>query len=147
MPPQPPTIGPVLVGSEPLVDIQRAVYEVLDAVPALHGIVFDYVPENVQPPYVTWSTGWLAERNNLNAAPDRVWFQVDCWSRYRGYAEAGRLAQHVTAALDHLIINMPGYLPVHMIREQVHATRDPDNTIRRFALTFFCPYVAVAPTP
>jgi hypothetical protein len=132
---------PVLTGTDPLEDLQRAI------VPALSELlddvrVYDYVPENADPPYVTWNTAWLAERDTLNGTADRVWFQIDVWSTYRGYREAARIARRIVRRLRHSVLEIDGYSPVHVLREQTHQTRDPDGEHRRIALTFHCPYVS-----
>jgi hypothetical protein len=132
---------PLLEGSEPYEDVMRAVMplltELLDDVD-----VYDFVPENAEPPYVTWNTGWLAERDSLNGTADRLWFQIDVWSSYRGYREASRIARRIVRRMHHAELLIDGYSPVHVLREQSHQTRDPDGRHRRLALTFFSPYVS-----
>jgi len=134
--------GPILVGIEPLHDIQRAV--VTHLADNLDVPVFDYVPEDADTPYVCWGTAWLANRDALNVCIDRVWFQIDCWSKYRGYAEAAGIAHRVVGLLHHIRLRIPGYDPIHVLREQTHATRDPGGPLRRMAITFVCPYVSTA---
>jgi len=129
---------------EPLGDLHQAVFDVLAPELEAEGIMlFDYVPEDAEPPYVTWGTAWLASRDLLNGVADRVWFQLDVWSQYRGYAEAERVAHRVTEVLRTRQLDVEGYGLVRVFREQVHLTRDPDNTIRRIAMTFYSPYVAL----
>lgn len=133
--------APVLAGTDPIEEIQRTVVPVLDEL--LDGVdVYDYVPENADPPYVVFNTGWLAERGELNRSVDRVWFQIDVWSDYRGYREAGRIARRIVRRLHHAELEIEGFQPIHILREQTHATRDPGGLLRRFALTFTSPYVS-----
>jgi len=139
------TEGPILIGVEPVADLQRAVMRILlnDAELTSMASVYDYVPENESGPYVTWSSAWLAERDTLNGCADRVWFQLDIYSRYRGYAEGSNIAFRVVELLHHLNINIPGYETIHVLREQSHVLRDPNNEFRRWAITFNCPYVSL----
>lgn len=131
----------ILPGTDPLEDIQRVFVPALDEL--LDGVeVYDYVPEDAAPPYVVWNTGWLAERDTLGGTADRVWWQVDVWSDYRGYREAGRIARRIVRRFHHSELLIDGYSPVHVLREQTHATRDVDGKHRRLALTFHSPYVS-----
>jgi Protein of unknown function (DUF3168) len=135
------TSAPLLRGTEPLADMQRQVCKTLAE--ALHPVkVFDYVPESAALPYVTWGTAWLSERDTLNGCADRVWFQIDIWSTYRGFAEGAGIAQQVVRRLHHAVMYLDGYSPIHMLREQSHQSRDPDGIHRRIALTFNTPYVS-----
>jgi hypothetical protein len=133
--------APILTGDEPLHDLQAAIVPMLkaylDPTP-----VIDHVPEGTPTPYVLWSSAWLAERDTLNTTADRVWFQLDVWSDYRGYHEAIVIARRIVARLHHASVDMPGYDLVHVLREQTHELRDPDGTHRRVSLTFNCPYVS-----
>jgi hypothetical protein len=133
--------APILAGREPLEDLQRAVCvtlaELLDPIK-----VYDFVPEQGDPPYVTWGTAWLAERDTLNGTADRVWFQLDIWSSYRGYREAAEIASAIIERLHHAVLDIDGWDRIHLLREQSHATRDPDGKHRRIALTFHSPYVS-----
>jgi hypothetical protein len=137
------TVTPsILPGDDPLEDMQRTIMEALTQL--LDGVagVYDYVPEPASGPYVTWGTAWLAERDALNGTADRVWFQLDVWSEERGYREAVQVARKIVQRLHHAQLIMPGYDVVHVLREQVHTTRDPDGQHRRVALTFNSPYVS-----
>ena len=125
----------------PPADLQRAVAQTLAA--ELDPVkVYDHVPETAPEPYVVWNTGWSAERDTLNGTAQRVWFQIDVWSLYRGYKEATEIADLIVRRLGHAIAYLDGYSSIHLLYEQGHETRDPDGRHRRIALTFHSPYVS-----
>lgn len=132
----------ILPGDDPLYDLQRVIVPALAETLAGVASVYDHVPEPAEAPYVCWNTGWLAERDSLNGTADRVWWQIDVWSEYRGYAEAALIAKRIVRRLHHVELRIDGYDLVHVLREQTHETRDPDGKHRRFALTFHSPYVS-----
>ena len=135
------TSPPVLVGTESFAAIQREVCSTLaDELAPIK--VYDYVPEKAEAPYVVWNTAWGAERDTLNGTADRVWFQIDVWSTYRGYKEATEIADRIVRRLGHSIACLDGYSTIHLLLEQGHSTRDPDGRHRRIALTFHSPYVS-----
>lgn len=129
----------------PYLPIQEAVVAALRADPALSAKapVYDFVPEDDQGPYVVFATAWLAETDKLRSQSDRVWFQIDVWSRYRGFAEVADIGSDVERILRHTELAVEGYNAsgVHCLREQSHLLRDPGNVWRRLAMTFFCPFV------
>lgn len=134
--------APLLHGDEALSELQRVLMPTLQQL--LDGVagVYDHVPEDTSPPYVTWGAAWSAERDTLNGTADRVWFQLDVWSDYRGYREGNQIAGQIVRRLSHAVLVLDGFAPVHILREQSRAGRDPDGRHRRIALTFYSPYVS-----
>jgi hypothetical protein len=145
-PPNYPIVGsPKLRGYESFGELQRAVCQALAE--HLDPIkVYDYVPEKADLPYVVWGTAWGASRDYLNVAVDRIWFQIDVWSDYRGYAESIGIAEEITTRLHHAVVYLEGWNPIHLVREQPRESRDPDGVHRRVMLTFYSPYVSPDPT-
>jgi hypothetical protein len=137
----PRVTDPMLHSHEAFYVIQKAVCsalaEHLDPIK-----VYDFVPENADTPYVVWGTAWGAYRDILTSTADRVWFQIDVWSTYRGYAEAIRIAGRITERLHQSLIYDEDWSPIHLLREQPRESRDPDGVHRRIMLTFYSPYVA-----
>lgn len=134
--------APILLGTDPLEALQAALVPVLAELLEGEVPVYDHVPEAATPPWVTWNTGWLAERDTLNGTADRVWWQIDVWSDYRGYAQAAGIARRIVERLHHANLDIDGYNRIHILREQTHETRDPGGKFRRLALTFNAPYVS-----
>jgi hypothetical protein len=46
--------------------------------------------------------------------------------------------------LRHIVLYPEGYQRVRVWKEQTHALRDPNPSIRHIAITFYCPYVKAA---
>lgn len=136
--------------ANPYEPLQEAVVQALkaDADIAAKARVYDYVPEDDQGPYVVFSSAWLAEKDAHNQPIDRVWFQIDVWSQYRGYREVNDLGADVEDVLRHATLEVAGFnfLGVHVLREQSHLLREPSNNWRRLAITFHCPYVRMRRT-
>lgn len=117
-----------------------------EIVPALRQLldgvcpVYDHVPEDAPAPYVTWTTGWTASRNALNAPVQRVWIQISIWSEYRGFAQAGEIAELIVTRFSFAVVRMDGWKPAPLVYEQAHSLRDGRH--RHIPLTFRFPYVS-----
>jgi hypothetical protein len=129
----------------PLLALQREIVPALED--ELDGIcaVYDHVPEDADPPWVTWNTGWTAPRFTLGTPANRVWFQIDVWgpgSDARGYKQVSEIADLVIRRVSWANVVMDGYDPAQVFAEQQHTTRDPSGRLRRVAITFHLPFVA-----
>ena len=137
--------------ANPYQPVQQAVVAALRADPDIQRkqvAIFDYVPEEHPGPYIVFASAWLAEKDAHNSPIDRLWFQIDVWSQYRGYEEVNELGADVEDVLRHADLDVEGFNVVHgvhVIREQSHLLREPSNRWRRLAMTFHAPYVCHTP--
>lgn len=110
-----------------------AVYTQLDDDPGLAGLgaaVFDEVPEPRPAPYVL-----LGEVDEIPAeAHDRdgvtATLTLHVWSRYRGYAEAARIADALDTALHRQPLTVVGWQKVSVAAAGRTYMRDPDPQLR-----------------
>jgi hypothetical protein len=112
---------------------QTAVYGRLhgDATLAAMAPVYDEVPEGTAYPYVAISGLDATPDNTLGELGSSVVITLNVWSRYRGYAEAQRIAARIDALLDHQPLSVTGYRDVSVLQQALRAVRDPAPEIRR----------------
>jgi hypothetical protein len=124
-------------------ELQEAVTELLRADTELmaKAPLYDYVPEDAQKPYLTFTSMWTATRDSLNRAVERVWFQISVWSDHRGFKEASQIAMQVVRLLRHTKVDLGRYGVQMITGDNTHLLRDRDPNVRHFALTFYVPYV------
>ncbi|MEV0843610.1 DUF3168 domain-containing protein [Actinocatenispora sera] len=113
--------------------VQTAVYARLagDVTLAAMAPVYDEVPEGTAYPYVTISGLDATPDNALGELGSSVNITLNVWSKYRGYAQAQRIAARVDALLDHQPLSVAGYRDVSVLQQALRAVRDPNPEIRR----------------
>jgi hypothetical protein len=119
--------------------IQAAVYAVLGGDAELTGLVtgvYDTVPEGTAMPYVVLGEATEIPDNRLDGLGRQTTQTLHVWSRYRGFAEANRIAGRLVALLDHQPLPVVGVHHVMTLFEFSQTLRDPDPQIRHVPVRF-----------
>lgn len=126
--------------SEATLPLQAAVVAALKAYAPLTAIVgakvYDRVPENVQPPYVTL-TGWQEVEDGTDCSDaSEVFFDVQCFSAEVGRPESARIAGAVKAALHRLTPAFAGWSETEIIYRGTQYFTESDGTTTRAVVNF-----------
>lgn len=121
----------------PLGDLQRALFALLKT--SLSVPVYDEVLGAA--PYVTIGEAWTTPFDTHSRTGFTADFDIDVWSRHRGYSEANRIASDVIAVVHHQWLTVPGWTsPTRMrvLRTQAMRDPDPDTDVRHVAIACRC---------
>ncbi|WP_439816223.1 DUF3168 domain-containing protein [Zavarzinia sp. CC-PAN008] len=120
-------------------DVQRALVATLLAAPAVAALagtrVFDHVPRRVAFPFVSLRLEETADDGTKTGAGLVARFEITCWSRRHGAAEALELAGGVVLALDRVALPLGGgwrWLDGRVSQRRV--TREDDHETVRVPL-------------
>lgn len=112
--------------SDPILAIQKAIYEALDA--ALDPVpVYDKVPQNSTYPYIVLNNMEVANADYLNARKSEVFMYISVWSQYRGQKEVIELSQTIEATLHRNLFTLDTGRMVQCHVQNRNTMREPDN--------------------
>lgn len=122
--------------SDPSLELQAAIIEVLTGKTAVEDRVFDEPQVNPVFPYIT-----LGECQVLPDKADCIdgvvaYPVVDIWSQEKGFVELKAITKAVLALLDDQPLSVPGFSVVVFEFESLNYLRDPDGLTRHAAITF-----------
>jgi len=83
--------------SDPTVELQAALYRMLSA--GMSCPVYDAVPEDAAPPYVTIDYEVASNADLLACRLEKRWLYLSVWSNYPGQAEVKRLLAEIDLVL------------------------------------------------
>jgi hypothetical protein len=126
--------------SEATLPLQAAVVAALKAHAPLAALVgakvYDRVPANTPPPYVT-ITGWQEVEDGTDCMDaSEVFFDVQCFSAAVGRPEAARIAGAVKAALHRLKPATTGWSETEIIYRGTQYFTESDNATTRAVVNF-----------
>jgi hypothetical protein len=126
--------------SEATLPLQAAVVAALKASAPLTALVdakvYDRVPPNTLPPYVT-ITGWQEVEDGTDCMDaSEVFFDVQAFSATVGRPEAARIAGAVKAALHRLTPATAGWTNVEIIYRGTQYFTESDGTTTRAVVNF-----------
>ncbi|MGY6251640.1 DUF3168 domain-containing protein [Bosea thiooxidans] len=126
--------------SEATLPLQAAVVAALKAHAPLTDIVgqkiYDRVPPNTLPPYVT-ITGWQEIEDGADCMDaSEVFFDVQCFSAQVGRPEAARIAGAVKAALHRSSPATAGWAETEIIYRGTQYFTESDGTTTRAVVNF-----------
>lgn len=121
--------------------IQAAVLQRLKADSELSSLVtgvFDYLPEDTLFPYVMVGEATEVPSNAHDRFGRQTAVTLHVWSQYRGYAQALRIADRVTALLDHQPLTIVGldHVVTRFEFSQTMTDPEPPGTIRHVVLRY-----------
>lgn len=125
----------------PMAPVQAAVLQRLKTDSALSALitgVYDYLPEETPFPYVMVGEATDTADNSHDRFGRQTVVTLHVWSQYRGYAQALRIADRVTALLDHQPLTIVGLAHVVTRFEFSQTLTDPEppGTIRHVVLRY-----------
>lgn len=126
----------------PALAVQTALYGVLTGDAELTGLaaggVHDFVPEPAPYPYVHLGEAVETPWNTHGGYGRETAAMLHVWSRYRGFAEALRIAARVIALLDHQPLTVAGHGHISTEYEFMQTITDPDPSglIRHVPIRF-----------
>lgn len=125
----------------PLLAIQGAIMELLHSNGTLSGMVdsiYDYLPEKAPYPFVVIGEAVDTPDNAHDRFSRQTVVTLHVWSKYRGYAQALRIAEQLVAILDHRPLNIR--LLTHVVTRyefsQTLTDPEPPGDIRHVVLRF-----------
>ncbi|MFF9639388.1 DUF3168 domain-containing protein [Streptomyces bacillaris] len=125
----------------PMLAVQGAVVQRLkgdSALSALVDAVYDYLPEDVPYPFVQVGEAIETPRNSHDRYGRETVITLHVWSKYRGYAQAHRIAAQVVALLDHQPLTVSGldHIATRFEFSQTLTDPEPPGDIRHVVLRF-----------
>lgn len=126
--------------SEATLPLQAAVVAALKAHAPLADIVgakvYDRVPPNTQPPYVTIS-GWQEIEDGTDCMDaSEIFFDVQCFSADVGRPQSARIAGAVKAALHRFTPDLDGWGNTEISYRTTQYFTESDNTTTRAVVNF-----------
>lgn len=129
-----PHISPV--ARSPLLPIQRAVFELLDA--ELSVPVFDFTPEDQPYPYVMIGECTETPDNSHDRYGSETSHTLHVWTEFEGWSQGLEIADEITQLLDHRkeLLAVEGHWVVAVRHETTRTLRDPDFRLRHVPVTY-----------
>jgi hypothetical protein len=126
--------------AEPILPLQPAVIAALKAHAPLAAIVgakvYDRVPANTQPPYIT-ITGWQIVEDGTDCADAvEIFFDAQCFSVNGGISQAAYMAGYVKDALHRLAPTTSGWGNTEILYRGTQYFTESDGTTTRAAVNF-----------
>lgn len=129
------------VSSSVALPLQQAVLAALEADSALTALVqgvFDFVEEGEAYPYIVLGETVETPDNSHDSHGSNSVITLHVWSKYRGYAEALRIATRVRALLEHRPLTISGHRHVatYFVSQQTLTDPEPPGDIRHVPISF-----------
>ena len=88
-------------------EIQKAVFAALDT--ALSVSVYDHVPQNTAPPYVTLGDDTVQDWSTKTTEGEESTLTIHAWSRHEGRKEVKQLLGTIKTALHEVTLSLTGF--------------------------------------
>lgn len=126
--------------AEPILPLQPAVIAALKAHAPLAAIVgtkvYDRVPANTQPPYIT-ITGWQIVEDGADCADAvEIFFDAQIFSVNGGISQAAYMAGYVKDALHRMTPTITGWAETEISHRSTQYFTESDNATTRVVCSF-----------
>ncbi|WP_436772069.1 DUF3168 domain-containing protein [Yinghuangia sp. YIM S09857] len=118
-----------MTARSPLAAIQRAVFARLTGDAELMDVVtgvYDYLPEDAPYPFLNLGEAIETPDNRHGGFGRQTVLTLHIWSKYRGYAQARDINDHLIRLLDHQPLILDGFDHIATRHEDTQMITDPE---------------------